>query len=82
VFNVGDRVERIGNAVPSYMQYGQVIRVIPNKDGMDWLNEYEINFGFQVFATLPETQLRLFKPRPGVDSGSAIKTPPNPSRKP
>ena len=33
--------------------------VIPNKEGIAWFTEYEVNFGNQVIAIFYETQLRL-----------------------
>jgi hypothetical protein len=56
-FAVGDYVERIGSLVPEYMRV--IIRVIPNDQGLDLFNEYEVNFGNQVIAIFYETQLRL-----------------------
>ena len=36
LFKVGDQVERIGALVnPPYVRSGVVIRIIPNKDGLD-----------------------------------------------
>jgi hypothetical protein len=58
-FAVGDYVERIGSLVPEYMRSGVIIRVIPNDQGLDLFNEYEVNFGNQVIAIFYETQLRL-----------------------
>jgi len=58
-FNVGDRVERIGSLVPEYMRSGVVTRVIPNPQGQDLFNEYEVNFDNQLIAIFYETQLRL-----------------------
>ena len=49
-FAVGDHVERIGSLVPEYMRNGVVIRVIPNDQGLDLFNEYEVNFGNQVLS--------------------------------
>jgi hypothetical protein len=63
-FKVGDRVERIGALVPSYMRDGVVRCVIPNKDGIEWLAEYEVDFGDQLIAMFYETQLRLVKAAP------------------
>ena len=60
-FKVGDHVERIGTLVPQYMKNGIVIRVVANKDGLDWFTEYEVNFGNQTIAGFYETQLRLVK---------------------
>jgi hypothetical protein len=57
-FAVGDYVERIGSLVPEYMRSGVIIRVIPNDQGLDLFNEYEVNFG-QVIAIFYETQLRM-----------------------
>jgi hypothetical protein len=40
-------------------------RVIPNDQGLDLFNEYEVNFGNQVIAIFYETQLQLAtKPNP------------------
>jgi hypothetical protein len=58
-FAVGDYVERIGSLVPEYMRSGVIIRVIPNDQGLDLFNEYEVNFGNQVIAIFYENQLRL-----------------------
>jgi hypothetical protein len=58
-FRVGDEVDRIGTLVPPYMRSGIVTKVIPNKDGMDWFKEYEVNFGNKTIAKFYETQLRL-----------------------
>ena len=58
-FAVGDHVERIGSLVPEYMRSGVIIRVIPNDQGQDLFNEYEVNFGNRVIAIFYETQLRL-----------------------
>ena len=58
-FAVGDYVERIGSLVPEYMRNGVVIRLIPNDQGLDLFNEYEVNFGNQVIAIFYETQLRM-----------------------
>ena len=56
-FKVGDEVERIGPLVPGYMRSGIVTKVIPNKDGLDWFTQYEVNFGNQTIANFYETQL-------------------------
>jgi hypothetical protein len=61
-FKVGDQVERIGSLVPTYMRNGVIIRVVPDEGGVDWLTEYEVNFGDEVIAMFYETQLRLVKP--------------------
>jgi hypothetical protein len=58
-FAVGDHVERIGSLVPEWMKNGVIIRVIPNDQGLDLFNEYEVNFGNQVIAIFYETQLQL-----------------------
>jgi len=58
-FKVGDRVERIGSLVPEWRRSGVIIRVIPNDQGLDLFNEYEVNVGNQVIAIFYETQLRL-----------------------
>jgi hypothetical protein len=58
-FKVGDQVERVGSLVPEYMKSGVITRVIPNDQGQDLFNEYEVNFGNQVVAILYESQLQL-----------------------
>jgi len=58
-FAVGDHVERIGSLVPEYMRSGVITRVIPNDQGQDLFNEYEVNFSNQVVAILYESQLQL-----------------------
>src|SRR2546426_411403 len=63
-FNVGDHVERVGPLVPTYMQRGVITRVIPDKGGIDWLSEYEVNFDNKLVANFYETQLRLVKAAP------------------
>jgi len=54
-FKIGDRVERIGWLVPEYMSKGIVTGVIPNKQGQDSFNEYEVNFGNRLIMILYET---------------------------
>jgi hypothetical protein len=56
-FKVGDRVERVGTLVPSYMKNGVITRVIPSEYGQAF-TEYEVNFGNKVIAQFYETQLR------------------------
>jgi hypothetical protein len=63
-FRVGDHVERIGGLVPTYMQRGVITRVIPDKAGVDWLTEYEVNFDNQLIANFYESQLRLVTAAP------------------
>jgi hypothetical protein len=41
------------------MRSGVITRVIPNSQGQDLFNEYEVNFGNQVVAILYESQLQL-----------------------
>jgi hypothetical protein len=65
-FKVGDHVERIGTLVPPDMRSGGIIRVIPDKSGTDWLNEYEIDFGNDKIAKFYEPQLRLVQVRRGT----------------
>ena len=67
-FNVGDIVERIGPLIPDYMRDGLVTKVIPNKDGIDWLTEYEVRFSTVLVANFFETQLRLVKAKSASDS--------------
>jgi hypothetical protein len=56
-------VERIGSLVRPYIR-GVIIRVILDEDGIDWLDEYEVDFGKNVIATFYEGQLRLVKKAP------------------
>jgi len=44
-FKVGDRVERIGVLVPIWMKVGIVTKVIPNKHGINWATQYQVDFG-------------------------------------
>jgi hypothetical protein len=68
VLKVGDEVERTGTLVPSHMRHGKVIRVIPNKDGVEWLTEYEVEFDGNFVATFYESQLRgVNKPPKAAD---------------
>ena len=60
-FQVGDHVERIGSLVPDYMRDGVVRCVIHNADGVEWLTEYEVDFGQQLIATFYESQIRLVR---------------------
>jgi hypothetical protein len=48
--------------VAPYIRGGAIVQVIPNRSGMDWLDEYEVDFGQNQIATFYETQLRLSKP--------------------
>jgi hypothetical protein len=61
MFKIGDHVERMGSLIPQYMREGVVLRIFPNKNGVPWLTEYEVNFGKQMTATFYESQLRLVK---------------------
>ena len=63
-FKVGDYVERTGSLVPTYMRSGAIVQVIPDKNGVDWLTEYKIDFGDNQIATFYETQLRLVQAEP------------------
>ena len=57
-FKVGDRVERVGPLAPVWMKAGIVTKVIPNKDGVEWATEYEVEFR-EIKQTFYETELRL-----------------------
>jgi hypothetical protein len=57
-FKPGDQVERIGEFVPIYKKYGMVIRVIADCDGIDVLNEYEVDFGNRLIDTVCESHLK------------------------
>ena len=41
LFKVGDRVERIGFLIPTWMKVDIITKVIPNKDGIEWACQYE-----------------------------------------
>jgi hypothetical protein len=41
------------------MQSGVITRVIPDNQGLDLFNEYEVNFGNNVIAIFYESQLQL-----------------------
>ena len=58
LFKVGDYVERIGTLVPEYMKFGRIVRVIPQNDLPEHLNEYEVDFKL-VVATFCQKQLRF-----------------------
>ena len=60
-FKLGDRVERIGVLVPIWMKVGIVTKVIPNKHGIDWATQYQVDFG-EMKETLYQTELCLAKP--------------------
>jgi len=57
-FKVGDRVERIGVLVPIWIKVGIVTKVIPNKHGIDWATQYQVDFG-EMKETLFQTELCL-----------------------
>ena len=57
-FKVGDRVERIGAIVPTYMRDGVVKAVIPHNDLPEHFTEYDVDFKF-VVARFYESQLKL-----------------------
>jgi hypothetical protein len=57
-FKVGDRVERIGVLVPIWIKVGIVTKVIPNKHGIDWATQYQVDFG-EMKETLYQTELCL-----------------------
>ena len=62
LFKVGDQVERIGTLVNApYVRSGVVIRIMPNKAGLELFTEYEISFDEKTVVTLFETQLRLVR---------------------
>jgi len=60
-FKVGDRVERIGVLVPRWMKVGIVTKVIPNKHGIEWATQYQVDFG-EMKETFYQTELRLVSP--------------------
>jgi hypothetical protein len=54
-FKVGDWVEVIGDVAD--MKQGTILRVLPNSEGTERLNEYEVRFGLKT-ALHYETELR------------------------
>jgi hypothetical protein len=60
-FKIGDQVERIGALVPPYMRIGVITGVIPNRESVDWLTQYEVDFNGNDTTILFEMQLRLVK---------------------
>jgi hypothetical protein len=60
-FKIGDRVELIGALVPNSIKTGTVTKVIPNKHGIDWATQYEVDFG-EIRQTLYQTELNLVQP--------------------
>jgi hypothetical protein len=60
LFKVGDRVERIGPLVPIWMKVGIITKVIPNKDGIKWACQYDVQFG-ELKGTFYQNELRLVK---------------------
>jgi hypothetical protein len=56
MFRVGDRVLRADVRNPRYLQEGIVIRVIPNREGIDTLVKYVVDFGIDC-AVLFENDL-------------------------
>jgi len=58
-FKIGDQVERVGSLVAEWMRSGVILRVIPNNQGLNLFNEYEVHFGNQVIAIFYESELRL-----------------------
>ena len=65
-FKLGDRVERMGALVPTWMKIGMITKVIPNKDGFDWATQYEVEFG-QRTETFYQTELSLIDGADGRD---------------
>lgn len=59
LFRVGDHVERIGALIPTTMKQGIVTKVIPQKHGIDWATQYEVDFGEEVKAIFYQSELRL-----------------------
>jgi len=66
-FKVGGVVERAGILIPDYMKRGTIIRVIPNKDGIESFTEYDVNFDDKVIAGFYQIQLRLVKFAPNSE---------------
>jgi hypothetical protein len=60
-FKAGDRVERMGPLVPDWMKYGVITKVIPDRHGIEWATQYEVNFGPQLNGTFYQNELRLVK---------------------
>jgi len=66
LFNVGDRVERIGVLAPTWMKEGIITKIIPNKYGIESATEYEVDFG-RLKAILYQLELRAIRPDPPHD---------------
>ena len=60
-FRIGDRVLRADVRNPQHLQEGIVTRVTPNREGIDSLVEYVIDFGSD-FAVLFENELLQLVP--------------------
>ena len=58
--------------VAPYIRGGAIVQVIPNRSGMDWLDEYEVDFGQNQIATFYETQLRLSKPPSRIEPAGRV----------
>jgi hypothetical protein len=56
-FKLGDWVEVTGGVVAPDMKQGTILRVLPDSEGPERLNEYEVRFGLKT-AIHYETQLR------------------------
>ena len=65
LFKIGDRVERTDALAPLWMKEGIVTNVIPNKHGIDWATQYEVDFGGEFKERLLyQSELRLIKAAP------------------
>jgi len=62
-FKIGDRVTRTGPLVPNYMQDGTILTVIPDVQGVDWANRYEIDFKY-MRVTVYESELKPLRNDP------------------
>ena len=60
-FQIGDRVLRTDVRDPQHLQEGIVTRVIPNREGIDSLVEYVIDFGID-YAVLFQNELLQLVP--------------------
>jgi hypothetical protein len=59
MFQIGDRVLRADVSNPQYLHEGIVTRVIPNREGIDSLGEYVIDFGIDYIVLFGNELLQL-----------------------
>ena len=60
-FKVGEYVERVSTFAPESPKRGVALRVLPNKEGVEWFTEYEVQFAEHLVGKFYQTQLRPAK---------------------